>query len=116
MFYDNLEDVINKQVSLQDDIARYQSVLKYARSSLDYSVGKGLNMLPLDMLLKLLNQVIDGYNDNIVVNTSGHALGRVIDHVKPVPHVKTSLKQERLLLDVQALSRPLEAHNDEKTV
>jgi len=41
-FYDNLEDVINKSVSLQEDIARYQSTLKYARSRLEYSVGKGL--------------------------------------------------------------------------
>jgi len=40
-FYDNLEDVINKSVSLQENIGRYQSTLKYARSRLDYSVGKG---------------------------------------------------------------------------
>ena len=40
IFYDNLEDVINKAVSLEADIGRYQSVLKYARSRLDYSVGR----------------------------------------------------------------------------
>ena len=34
-------------------------------------------MLPSDMLLNPLNQVIDEYNDKIVVNTSGHALARV---------------------------------------
>jgi len=90
LFYDNLEDVINKSVSLQDDIARYQSVLKYARSNLDYSVGEGLYMLPSDMLLKPLNQVIDGYNDKIVLNTSGHALGRVIPQVKKALPQKTA--------------------------
>ena len=76
IFYDNLEDVINKAVSLEADIGRYQSTLKYARSTLDYSVGKGLYMLPSNLLLKPLNQVIDGYNDKIVVNTSGFELGK----------------------------------------
>ena len=41
IFYDNFEDVVNKAVSLEADIGRYQSVLKYAKSTLDYSVGKG---------------------------------------------------------------------------
>lgn len=77
LFYDNLEDVINKAVSLEADIARYQNVLKYARSTLDFSVGKQLYMLPSDMLLKPLNTVIEGYNDKIVVNTSGFELGKV---------------------------------------
>ena len=76
IFYDNLEDVINKVVSLEDDIGRYQSTLKYARSTCDYSVGKALYMLPSDMLLKPLNRVIEGYNDKIVINTSGFELGK----------------------------------------
>ena len=76
IFYDNLEDVINKVVSLEDDIGRYQNTLKYARSTLDYSVGRGLYILSSDMLLKPLNQVIEGFNDKIVVNTSGLELGK----------------------------------------
>ena len=35
IFVDNLEDVINKEDSLEDDISRFQNVLKYARSKLD---------------------------------------------------------------------------------
>ena len=46
IFVDNLEDVINREVSLEDDIARFQNVLKYARSELDYSFGRGLYILP----------------------------------------------------------------------
>ena len=76
IFYDNLEDVINKAVSLENDIGRYQSTLKYARSTLDYSVGRGLYMLPSNLLLKPLNQVIEGFNDKIIVNTSGFELGK----------------------------------------
>ena len=63
LFHDNLEDVINKTVSLQDDVSRYQDSLKYARSRLDYSVGESLYMLPSNMLLKPLNQVMEGYNE-----------------------------------------------------
>ena len=55
IFYDNLRDVIDKAVSLKNDIERYQSSLKYARSTPNYSIGKGLYMLPSDMLLKPLN-------------------------------------------------------------
>ena len=68
LFYKYLKDVINKAVSLQSDIARYHSILKCARSTIDYSVGKGLYMLHSNNLLKALNQVIEGYNDKIIVN------------------------------------------------
>ena len=88
IFYDNLDDVIYKAVSLEADIGRYQSALKYAKSTSDYSVGKGLYMLPSDMLLKPLNQVIEGYNDKIVVNTSGFELGKQHDRkAEPPQHV-----------------------------
>ena len=39
-------------------------------------------MLPSDMLLKSLGRVIEGYNDEIVVNVSGLELGK---HVEPAP-------------------------------
>ena len=103
-------------------------MLKYARSSLDYSVGEGLYMLPSDMLLKPLNQVIDGYNDKIVLNTSGHALGRVIPHVETAAHAEpkgdpltrpqVDRPQQRRPLQVLRQRpphvSPLEAHNEEK--
>ena len=118
IFYDNLENIINKAVSLEADIGRYQSTLKYARSTLDYSVGRGLYMLSSDLLLKPLNQVIEGYNDKIVINTSGFELGKQHDSkAEPSQHevqqakpgVKYSLKQTK--------RRPhtLDDHQDEVT-
>ena len=127
IFYDNLEDVINKVVSLEDDIGRYQSTLKYARSRSDYSVGKGLYMLPSDMLLKPLNQVIEGYNDKIVVNTSGFELGKQsvkkTKHAVTVNIVVTKPKPKRSPGDrftvgrARGAARPhtLEDHQDEVT-
>ena len=105
IFYDNLEDVINKVVSLEDDIGRYQSTLKYARSTSDYSVGKGLYMLPSDLLLKPLNQVIEGWNDKIVVNTSGFELGK--QHVKAKPSQQQATLKRR--------PHTLDDHQDEVT-
>ena len=113
IFYDNLEDIINKVVSLEDDIARYQSALKYAKSMSDYSVGKGLYMLPSNLLLKPLNQVIEDWNDKIVVNTSGFELGKQHDRkAEPSQHIKAKPSQQ------QALKRrpnTLDDHQDEVT-
>ena len=117
IFYDNLEDVINKVVSLEDDIGRYQSTLKYARSTSDYSVGKGLYMLPSDLLLKPLNQVIEGYNDKIVVNTSGFELGK--QHKPTFKHVVTKIKKptvgRAVNLKPKRRRHTLDDHQDEVT-
>ena len=45
-------------------------------------------MLPSNLLLKPLNQVIDGYNDKIVVNTSGFELGKQSKPVLKQPIAK----------------------------
>ena len=118
IFYDNLEDVINKVISLENDIGRYQSTLKYARSTSDYSVGKGLYMLPSDLLLKPLNQVIEGYNDKIVINTSGFELGKQHDrkaepsqHVDRLAVVKAKPSQQQATL--KRRPHTLDDHRDE---
>ena len=124
IFYDNLEDIINKVVSLEDDIGRYQMTLKYARSTSDYSVGKGLYMLPSDLLLKPLNQVIEGYNDKIVVNTSGFELGKQHDRkAEPSQHevqqakpvVKRTPKTVSARAPMRSRSHTLDDHQDEVT-
>ena len=107
-------------MALEADIGRYQSTLKYARTTLDYSVGKGLYMLPSDMLLKPLNQIIEGFNDEIVVNTSGFELGK-----QSKPAIKQPVaKHERKpvaprIISARASARSrihtLDDHNDEVT-
>ena len=54
-------------------------------------------MLPLDMLLNPLNQVIEGYNDKIIVNTSGLKLGRHVE--KPLAKHKVKLRKILYTLD-----------------
>ena len=106
-------------MSLEADIGRYQSTLKYARSTLDYSVGKGLYMLPSNLLLKPLNQVIDGYNDKIViVNTSGFELGKQSKPAIKQPVAKPVVKPvapKTVSARAPVRSRPhnLDDHRDE---
>ena len=118
IFYDNLEDVINKAVSLEADIGRYQSTLKYARSTLDYSVGGSLYMLPSNLLLKPLNQVIDGFNDKIIVNTTGFRLGKQLEPalkqaVAKKPVVKRAPKIASARAPVRSRPHTLDDHRDE---
>ena len=88
---------MQRKLSLQEDIERYQNTLKYASSLLDYSVGDQLYMLPSDMLLKPLNEVIDGYNDKIVINRTGIKIGR-----KPVVK-QTHLKKSVVKVDTNSV-------------
>ena len=118
IFYDNLEDVINKPVSLEADIGRYQSTLKYASSRLNYSIGRGLYMLPSDMLLGSLNRVIEGYNDEIVVNVSGLELGKHVESAPKRAPTSTALPLRKpapkhLTVSTRSRVHNLDDHRDE---
>ena len=120
IFYDNLEDVVNKAVSLEVDIGRFQSTLKYASSRLDYSVGRGLYMLPSDMLLKSLNRVIEGYNDEIVMNVSGLELGKHVESAPKRAPMSTALPLRKpapkhLTVSTRSRVHTLDDHQDEVT-
>ena len=72
-FLPNVEDVINSEVNLPSSIERYQLVLKYARSKVDFVVGSGLYMMPSDMDLYI--GTINGYNNLITIATDDLQLG-----------------------------------------
>ena len=72
-FLANVEDVINSEVDLPSSIERYQLVLQYARSKVDFVVGSGLYMMPSDMDLYI--GTINGYNNLITIATDDLQLG-----------------------------------------
>ena len=72
-FLANVEDVINSEVDLPRSIERYQLVLQYARSNVDFVVGSGLYMMPSDMDLYI--GTINGYNNLITIATDDLQLG-----------------------------------------
>ena len=72
-FLANVEDSIESAVDLPSSIDRYQSTLQYARSKLDFVVGRGLYMLPSDMDLHV--GTLNGYNNLIQIATDDMDLG-----------------------------------------
>ena len=72
-FLADAEDAIGSPVDLPSAIKRYQEVLVYARTEVNYAYGTGLYMSPSDMLLRV-GQVA-GYNNNIVISTADQTLG-----------------------------------------
>ena len=53
LFAKEVEDFVKRDMLLHEDISRYQSILSNARSSVDYSLGKGIYMFPSDLQLKV---------------------------------------------------------------
>ena len=72
-FLANVEDAISSPVDLPSAISRYQDVLQYARTEVNYSFGAGLYMAPSDMLLRVGN--VAGFNNLIVIATEAQILG-----------------------------------------
>ena len=72
-FLANFEDAISAPVDVSSSITRYQDVLQYARSEVNFSFGEGLYMAPGDMLLRIGKIV--GYNNKIIIATSEQSLG-----------------------------------------
>ena len=72
-FLANVEDVINSEVDLPSSIERYQLVLQYARSKVDFVIGSDLYMMPSDMDLYI--GTINGYNNLITIATDDLQLG-----------------------------------------
>ena len=52
-FLVNVRDSINSPIYLPGQISRYENVLKFARSKVDYNYGLGLYMSPSDMVLQI---------------------------------------------------------------
>jgi hypothetical protein len=72
-FLANVEDAISSPVDLPSAISRYQDVLRYAGSEVNFVFGFGLYMAPSDMLLRVGRFM--GYNNKIVIVSGEQKLG-----------------------------------------
>ena len=72
-FIANVEDAFNSDVDLPSSIHRYQRTLQYARSKVDFVIGHGLYMLPINMEIEV--GVVNGYNNLIQIATEDMQLG-----------------------------------------
>ena len=74
-FLNNFENIVNHRVDIHEDIKRYQDILSYASSKVDYSVGEHLYMLPSDMTLKIRLGTV-GNNNKILVSDGKFSPGK----------------------------------------
>ena len=82
-FLANVEDAISSPVDLPGAVARYQNVLQYAGSEVNFVFGIGLYMAPSNMELRI--GTIQGYNNEIVIAGPGQKLGVNMNINKPEP-------------------------------
>ena len=72
-FLANVEYAINPDVDLPSSIDRYQRILQYARSKVDFVIEHGLYMLPCNMEIEV--GVVNSYNNLIQITTDDMQLG-----------------------------------------
>ena len=72
-FSANVEDSISSLVDIPSSIARYQKMLQYASTPLDFVFGIGLYLSPSDIALHPDNA--QGYNNEIIIAGSDAVIG-----------------------------------------
>ena len=117
------KELINEDYSISIDIERYQRMLEYALSKVNFSVGIGIYMLPSNLNLSI-EKTTKFYNNKILVSNTDMKIGsnRDInrDHKKlTLPDVPNTVIPVAWLDPVgttipQNLKMLTEKHNDEK--
>ena len=98
----NLEDAINSPVDIPSSISRYENMLQYASSKVDFVYGIGLYMAPSDMSLHITTK--EGYNNEIVIASETQVLGVNDDiNTDPVPLLVDTGEKE---VHPQATTKP----------
>ena len=72
-FLNTFENIVNRRVNIPEDIRRFQKTLQYARSKVDYAIGKFVYMLPSDMNLRIEN--VRNYNNKILISSPSFKTG-----------------------------------------
>ena len=94
-FLNAFKNIVNRRVNIPEDIRRFQKTLQYARSKVDYVIGKFIYMLPSDMNLRIGN--VRNYNNKILISSPSFKIGtnlKINLNVKPkeVEMVKTGTR------------------------
>ena len=100
-FLNNFKDIVNRSVSIQEDIKRYQDTLSYALSKVDYSMGENIYMLPSNMNLNIKTGIA-GYNNKILVSDGRFGLGKndKVNALEPTKHTftpKVAIKSHKVI-------------------
>ena len=69
----SFEQLVKSDFGIANEIQRYQNVLNYASSKVDFNIGEGVYMLPSNMVLAMGNKT--GFNNKILVSDQGFKIG-----------------------------------------
>ena len=72
-FLNTFESIISRRVDIPEDIRRFQKTLQYARSKVDYAIGKFIYMLPSNMNLQIGK--VKNYENKILVSSASFKIG-----------------------------------------
>ena len=72
-FLNTFENIIVRRVDIPEDKLRFQKVLQYTRSKVDFVIGEKMYMIPSDMNLRIGK--IKSYNNKILESKSYFKLG-----------------------------------------
>ena len=90
MFLNTFENIVVRRVDIPEDKLRFQKVLQYARSKVDFVIGEKMYMIPSDMNLRIGR--IKNYNNKMLESKSYFKLGineKInLDEEKGKPDVK----------------------------
>ena len=97
MFLNTFENIVNRRVNIPEDIRRFQKILQYARSKVDYVIGEFIYMLPSNMNLWIGK--VKNYNNKIPISSPSFKIGtnlkinldvksKEVEMVKTEPDVK----------------------------
>ena len=97
IFHNSFESLIDNQVTIVDDIKRFQNVLQHARSKVDFVVAEGVYMIPSDLKLRI--KKIEFFNNKILISKPGFKVGvnkQVNHNPKPLPkHVQQNIHHHK---------------------
>ena len=72
-FLNTFENIVVRIVDIPEDKLRFQKVLQYARSKVDFGISEKMDMIPSDMNLRI--EKIKNYNNKILESKSYFKLG-----------------------------------------
>ena len=73
VFLNTFENIVNRRVNIPEDIRRFQETLQYARSKVDYVIGKFIYMLLRDMNLWIGK--VKNYNNKMLISLLSFKIG-----------------------------------------
>ena len=110
-FLNTFENIVNRRVNIPEDIQRFQKILQYARSKVDYAIGEFVYMLPSDMNLRIGN--VRNYNNKILISSPSFKIGT---NVKINLDVKSKEVDNRRLMvktEPKVITKPNKEHKQD---